>query len=84
MSTRPAGQILVLGEIRKLEKERCGTGPARLGMTTDEAIHTSWCFPDKTNTTETAGHFHEQWVYGSRGYLYFENGRLTAIQTQTP
>jgi hypothetical protein len=76
--------MLALSEICKIEKESCGTGPARLGMTTDEAIHTSWCFPDKKNTTEIAGHFREQWVYGSRGYLYFDNGRLTAIQEQAP
>jgi hypothetical protein len=70
------------------EKENCGTGPVRIGMTEREAIHTSWCFPDKKNTTETAGHTSAQWVYQSpgdfkRGYLYFDDGRLTAIQ-ETP
>jgi hypothetical protein len=44
----------------KTEKENCGTGPARIGMTVAEAIHTSWCFPDKVNRTETAGHVEEQ------------------------
>ena len=57
-------------------------------MTTTEAIHTDWCYPDKKDTTETAGHLREQWIYQSqgdvnRGYLYFDNGRLTAIQ-KTP
>jgi hypothetical protein len=57
-------------------------------MSPQDAIHTSWCFPDKKNTTETAGHVREQWVYQNprdlnRGYLYFDNGRLTAIQ-ETP
>ena len=69
----------------KIEKDSCGKGPARIGMTTSEAIHTDWCFPDKIDTTEIAGHVHEQWIYqnshdSTRGYLYFDNGRLTAIQ----
>ena len=76
--------LLALAQICKMETESCGTGPAHLGMTTKEAIHTSWCFPEKRNTTETAGHIREQWVYQSRGYLYFDNGHLTAIQEDTP
>ena len=74
--------MVALGQICKSERDNCGTGPARLGMSTKEAIHTSWCFPNKTNTTETAGHMREQWVYPGRGYLYFDNGRLTAIQNE--
>jgi hypothetical protein len=62
------------------EETECGAGPARIGMTKDRAIHTSWCFPEKVNTTETAGDIHEQWVYPNGGYLYFDNGRLTSIQ----
>jgi len=31
------------------------------------------------NRTVTAGHVREQWVYPV-GYLYFDNGILTAIQ----
>ena len=72
--------MLALAEICKLEQEQCGVGPARIGMTMDEAIRTSWCFPDKKNRTEIAGHVREQWIYGGRGYLYFDNGRLTGIQ----
>jgi hypothetical protein len=30
--------------------------------------------------TETASGTREQWVYDHRRYLYFENGRLVAIQ----
>jgi hypothetical protein len=39
-----------------------------------------WCEPWKVNTTETAFGVREQWVYRDRGYLYFENGRLVAVQ----
>jgi hypothetical protein len=62
------------------EQKECGTGPARIGMTKAQAVHTSWCFPKKVNTTETAGEVHEQWVYPNGGFLYFDNGRLAGIQ----
>ncbi len=74
--------LVAVAQICKIEMENCGRGSAHLGMTASEAIHTSWCFPDKTNTTETAGHIREQWIYPSRGYLYFDNGRLIAIQEE--
>jgi hypothetical protein len=79
--------LVSIASVCKFEMDNCGTGSARIGMTTDEAIHTSWCYPDKKNTTETKGHFREQWIYQNgvehRGYLYFDNGHLTAIQ-ETP
>jgi hypothetical protein len=72
------------------KKKNCGNGPARIGMTKDQVIRTSWCAPDKVNTTTSASHTKEQWVYQSKdlphlnhGYLYFDNGRLTTIQ-ETP
>jgi hypothetical protein len=80
-------QLTSIASLCTYEKENCGKGPAHIGMTTDQAIHTSWCYPDKKNTTETEGHFREQWIYQHsvehRGYLYFDNGHLTAIQ-ETP
>lgn len=61
-----------------------------LGMTGDQVI---FCLryitmnngrPDKINTTHTASGLREQWVYrissGNIWYLYFDDGRLTAIQ----
>ena len=39
----------------------------------------SWGEPNKINKTKSSYGNHEQWVYSS-GYLYFENGKLTAIQ----
>jgi len=81
-------EIISIAEVCKYEKDNCGKGPARIGMTAAEVIHTDWCYPDKKNTTETEGHLREQWIYqereiGPKGYLYFDNGRLTAIQ-ETP
>lgn len=59
-----------------------------LGMNQDDAMCvTGWRFPKTTNTTQTAGGVRQQVVYGGFDkyddppkYLYFENGKLTAIQ----
>jgi hypothetical protein len=54
---------------------------ARIGMTTKQVRErTSWGEPDDINSTTTAYGTSEQWVYGGGNYLYFTNGRLTAIQ----
>jgi hypothetical protein len=53
----------------------------RLGMTPAEVINaSSWGRPLEIHRTITAGRTSEQWVYGLRSYLYFDSGRLTAIQ----
>ncbi len=54
---------------------------ARIGMSPEQVTkETSWGKPNHINRTTTAYGVHEQWVYGGGNYLYFENGRLTAIQ----
>ena len=50
-----------------------------LGMTKKMCIE-SWGEPEDINTTAGSYGTHEQWVYGSGNYLYFENGILTTIQ----
>jgi hypothetical protein len=64
-------------------EKKCAAGKPEIGMTKDEAVR-AWCQPWTINTTETTAAVREQWVYGRsdyiRGYLYFENGRLVAIQ----
>lgn len=50
-----------------------------IGMTMDEVRASSWGRPRSINRTTTSFREHEQWVYDG-GYLYFENGTLTAIQ----
>ena len=52
----------------------------RIGMTRWAAMKSDWGMPKKINRTTTARGDHEQWVYGSGMYLYFDNNRLTAIQ----
>lgn len=54
---------------------------ARIGMSPEQVTkETSWGKPNHINRTTTVNGVHEQWVYGGGNYLYFENGRLTAIQ----
>ncbi|MDP1990505.1 MAG: cell envelope integrity protein TolA [Syntrophales bacterium] len=53
----------------------------RIGMTKNQVIHESrWGTPHDVNRTKTVNGTREQWVYGIRRYLYFDNGVLTAIQ----
>jgi hypothetical protein len=53
---------------------------AAIGDTADFVLkHTYWGKPERVNTTTTKNGEEEQWVYYS-GYLYFYNGKLTAIQ----
>ena len=63
---------------------RLPNNPAVIGMTEDQVkTQTNWGNPWAVNRTITARGVHEQWVYrnavGSQ-YLYFTNGKLTAIQ----
>lgn len=52
-----------------------------VGMTKDEVLMSSWGKPERVNSTTTGRGTREQWVYGGRSYLYFdESGRLTTIQ----
>jgi hypothetical protein len=53
-------------------------GKVKIGMT-KEMCQMSWGVPEKINETITSGKKTEQWVY-SDNYLYFDNGKLTAIQ----
>lgn len=50
-----------------------------VGMTAEQA-RMSWGEPSMVNRTTLAGRSEEQWVYGSRGYLYVTNGTVSAIQ----
>lgn len=50
-----------------------------IGMTKEEVTASSWGRPQKINQTHGSFGTHEQWVYRG-GYLYFENGTLSAVQ----
>ena len=54
-------------------------GKVFIGMTAEQA-RMSWGKPKEINKTITGNVKHEQWVYGSGSYLYFDNGILRSIQ----
>lgn len=54
-------------------------GRIRIGMSKD-ACTLSWGEPDDINTSRGSWGVHEQWVYPRNKYVYFDNGKLSAIQ----
>lgn len=55
-------------------------GGVAVGMTKAQVYASCWGRPARINETLTAGGRHEQWVFGG-GYLYLDNGVVTAVQT---
>lgn len=51
-----------------------------IGMTEEEIISGMWGSPKRKNKDEYSWGTEEQWVYPSRGYIYFKNGIVTSIQ----
>jgi hypothetical protein len=51
-----------------------------IGMTAEQA-RLAWGKPQNINRSVYSFGVHEQWVYGSGNYLYFENDKLTSLQT---
>jgi len=54
-------------------------GKIQLGMT-KEMVEDSWGKPDDINRSVGSWGVHEQWIYSSGTYLYFENSKLTSWQ----
>lgn len=68
-----------------IQYKTCLKPHARIGMTQEQVLNdTEWGYGIvKRNKTVTAFGVSEQWVYAPSsggGYLYFTNGKLTAIQ----
>ena len=62
------------------EAKRKRSEGVRIGMSKADVLASNWGRPQAVNTTTTARGTREQWVYGGRNYLYFDDGVLTAIQ----
>jgi hypothetical protein len=63
-------------------KDDCETISKRqvhMGMS-DEQVRAAWGRPDHINVTVTGTVRHEQWVWGSSQYAYFDDGVLRSIQ----
>ena len=52
----------------------------RIGMTKAQVLDSTWGEPDYKNITEHSYGVHEQWVYEGEGYIYFDDGIVSAIQ----
>lgn len=48
-------------------------------MNAEEVKSSTWGSPEKINKTTYAWGTTEQWVYKGYRYIYFDNGRVTAI-----
>ncbi len=79
----PEIEVRINANIKAHEKElaRLSKLPGvSLGMSAQTVRNkTNWASPSSINRTITVGGTREQWVYDG-GYLYFTNGKLTAIQ----
>ena len=77
------GEVITgtLVDVIKAPEKPVNTTVPVIGMTAEEVEQTSWGKPDKINTTETVYGIHEQWVYEKYGYVYLDDGIVTAIQT---
>jgi hypothetical protein len=55
-------------------------GGVKIGQTAEGVRKSCWGKPARVNETLTAGHRHEQWVYGTGHYVYLTDGIVTAAQ----
>lgn len=68
-----------IAEEQREEIEAKNAEPA-IGMTKDEVTNGAWGYPDDKNIDEYEWGTEEQWVYDGKGYVYFEDGIVTAVQ----
>ncbi len=62
---------------------RMALGGVRIGMTRDQARHSSWQTPNYINITTAAAGQQEQWVCPEYDFLYLSNGILTGIENHS-
>lgn len=63
----------------KEEKEKLAKSDPKVGMTKTEVEGCAWGKPDRKNIDEYAWGTSEQWVYKSKGYVYFKNGVVSSV-----
>ena len=68
----------MIGTYGKVNGNYIIDGKVKIGFT-KQMCKEAWGEPESINTSTGSWGSHEQWVYGLGSYLYFENGRLTAI-----
>jgi hypothetical protein len=63
-------------------QETACTEEPRVGMSEQEALKTCWGRPKYRRRVGVEGLMRDEWVYGDGRYLYFDDGKILAIQTQ--
>jgi hypothetical protein len=58
----------------------CTQNQPRVGMSEQEVLASCWGKPRYRSRTGVEGLMRDQWAYSDGRYLYFDNGRLLAIQ----
>lgn len=71
---------LALKQQEAKDKAEARKKGVHIGMSREQVAGSNWGRPQHVNTTRTRYGVREQWVYGGRNYLYFEDGVLTTIQ----
>ena len=64
---------------REEAAEKLSQSPPEIGMTKDEVERCAWGYPDKKNVDTYSWGTSEQWVYRSKGYVYFRNGTVSSV-----
>lgn len=59
--------------------EKLAKSEPKVGMTKTEVENCAWGSPDKKNIDTYSWGTKEQWVYRSKGYVYFKNGVVTSV-----
>jgi hypothetical protein len=63
-------------------QETSCTEEPRVGMSEQEALKTCWGRPKLRRRVGVEGLMRDEWLYGDRRYLYFDNGKILAIQAR--
>ena len=63
----------------RVQTMSCTQSP-RIGMSEQEVLASCWGKPRSRRRTGVEGLMRDQWIYGDGRYLYFDNGRLLAIE----
>jgi hypothetical protein len=63
----------------RVQTMSCTQSP-RIGMSEEEVLASCWGKPRSRRRTGVEGLMRDQWSYGDGRYLYFDNGRLLAIE----
>jgi len=63
----------------RVDTTSCSQSP-RIGMSEDEVLASCWGKPKTRRRIGVEGLMRDQWIYGDGRFLYFDNGRLFAIE----